>query len=441
MTACTASCGEHAALGELLRAAEALVPDFSGDHGAALTPLVVRAAAEQAALHPGAAPCFQALLASCAWDARACAFVAPVEARTLAARLKAFLFEGLTAQGAGSYSVVYRARHKLTGAPVALKRLRIDAAAGEGGAPEGLPAVAVREASLLRELAGSPNVVRLLDVLWDSPRLYLVLEAADTDLREHLDTCPDATHPANVKSYLYQALAGVAHAHAHCVMHRDIKPQNLLLHRASGLVQVADFGLARSVAPPARAYTSEVVTLVYRAPELLLGRAAYGSAVDVWSLGCVMAELATGAALFPGDSEIGQLFQIFRVLGTPGEAAWPGVTDLPNWQPCFPSWAPQPLSERVPQLCPAGLDLLGAMLAYDPAHRITARAALAHPYFDSCRAAEAARVGVMAAPHSDAGCTPAAWSKPMPMPAMAAAALDLCGPDPRTVNVRALTSG
>ncbi|EFN50514.1 hypothetical protein CHLNCDRAFT_29032, partial [Chlorella variabilis] len=131
-----------------------------------------------------------------------------------------------------------------------------------------------------------------------------------------------------------------------------VTPQNLLLDRRRGCVKVADFGLARTITPPLRPYTHEasgcglpgVVTLLYRAPEILLGAALYSQPVDVWSLGCVMAELATGEPLFRGDSEIGQLLAIFQVLGTPGEADWPGVSALPDWQGCFPQWRPRDLA-------------------------------------------------------------------------------------------------
>lgn len=147
--------GEHAALEALLHATEALVTDFSGDHRPSLTPLVVAAAAEQAARHPAQAPFFQALLQSCSWDSGAASFRRPLEARALCSRLKAFLLEGLQQAGAGSYSVVYRARSKLGGPAVALKKLRL-----EGAGEEGMPSTAVREVSLLRELAACPNVVR-----------------------------------------------------------------------------------------------------------------------------------------------------------------------------------------------------------------------------------------------------------------------------------------
>jgi len=147
-------------------------------------------------------------------------------------------------------------------------------------------------------------------------------------------------------------------------------------------LKLADFGLARAIGLPVRTYTHEVVTLWYRAPEILLGARQHSTPVDLWAAGCIFAELVTKKPLFPGDSEIDQLFRVFRTLGTPTEKTWPGVAALPEHKPSFPQWPPQPLRKVVPQLDPLSLDLLAKMLVYEPARRITARAALKHPCFD-----------------------------------------------------------
>ncbi|KAL4451526.1 hypothetical protein ABPG75_007188 [Micractinium tetrahymenae] len=324
-------------------------------------------------------------------------FAGPLEARHLAARLRFCLYDGLRPVGAGTYSAVFRARCCATGEAVALKRMRL-----ERPKQEGLPVVALREVSLLRQLADSPHIVQLLDVLWDRSRLVLVFESMGRDLQAHLDADPAARQLPSIKSVMYQLLSGLAHAHARRVLHRDVKPANVLIDPASGVAKVADWGLARSATPPLRPYTQEVVTLLYRAPELLLGCPLYSSAVDVWSAGCILAELATGQPLFRGDSEIGKLLAVFRLLGTPGEEEWPGMSQLPDWQGCFPRWRPTDLGQVVPQLDPSGLDLLSQLLRLDPSRRPSCRAALAHPWFDDVRAAEeerarAARAAVAAA--------------------------------------------
>ena len=178
-----------------------------------------------------------------------------------------------------------------------------------------------------------------------------------------------------------QLIRGIKHCHSHRVLHRDLKPQNLLIDK-EGNLKLADFGLARAFGVPLRAYTHEVVTLWYRAPEILLGGKQYSTGVDMWSVGCIFAEMCNRKPLFPGDSEIDEIFRIFRILGTPNEEIWPDVNYLPDFKPSFPQWKKKPLSEAVPSLDANGIDLLDQMLVYDPSRRISAKRALIHPYFN-----------------------------------------------------------
>jgi len=193
--------------------------------------------------------------------------------------------------------------------------------------------------------------------------------------------CGKNLHLMLVKSYLQQLIRGIAHCHSHRVLHRDLKPQNLLIDK-KGVLKLADFGLARAFGVPVRTYTHEVVTLWYRAPEILLGGKQYSTPVDIWSIGCIYAEMVTRCPLFPGDSEIDQLFRIFRCLGTPNEEIWPGVSQFPDYKTTFPQWNPVPLKTAVDGLDELGLDLLSKMLTYEPSKRISARDALRHPFFD-----------------------------------------------------------
>ncbi|XP_049624509.1 cyclin-dependent kinase 3 [Suncus etruscus] len=284
------------------------------------------------------------------------------------------MFQKVETIGEGAYGVVYKARNKGTGQLVALKMIRLNRET------EGVPSTAIREISLLKELK-HPNIIRLLDVVLSKEKLYLVLEFLSQDLRKCMDASLGTPLPPHlVKSYLFQLLEGLSFCHSHGVIHRDLKPQNLLLD-GLGAIKLADFGLARAFKVPLRTYTHEVVTLWYRAPEILLGSKFYSTAVDMWSIGCIFAEMVTCQPLFLGDSEIDQLFQIFQILGTPNEAMWPGVTQLPDYKGSFPKWAWKGLDKVIPSLEPEGKDLLMQLLCYDPRQRLSAKAALMHPYF------------------------------------------------------------
>ncbi|XP_075478208.1 cell division control protein 2 homolog A-like [Primulina tabacum] len=277
--------------------------------------------------------------------------------------------------GEGTYGVVYKARDRITNETIAMKKIRLEQE------DEGVPSTAIREISLLKEMQHA-NIVRLKDVVHSEKRLYLVFEYLDLDLKKHMDSCPDFyQNPHLVKSFLFQILRGICYCHSHRVLHRDLKPQNLLIDRSTNTLKLADFGLARAFGIPVKTLTHEVVTLWYRAPEVLLGSRFYSTPVDIWSVGCIFAEMANQKPLFPGDSEIDELFQIFRVLGTPNEHVWPGVTSLPDFKCTFPKWPAKDLATVVTNLDAFGIDLLNKMLRYDPSKRITAKLALEHEYF------------------------------------------------------------
>jgi len=270
--------------------------------------------------------------------------------------------------GEGTYGVVYKAIDKVTGAVVALKKIRLDVET------EGVPSTAIREISLLKEL-DHPNIVRLMDVVHSEKRLYLVFEFLNQDLKRYMDSQPQGLPLPIAKSYLKQLLQGISYCHSHRILHRDLKPQNLLID-AFGCIKLADFGLARAIGIPVRQYTHEVITLWYRPPEILLGSKYYSTSVDIWSIGCIYAEMVQKKALFPGDSEIDQLFRIFRTLGTPTENMWHGVTLMPDFKTKFPNWPAQPLKNTLPGLDEISLSLLERMIRYDPVKRITAKQAL-----------------------------------------------------------------
>jgi len=281
--------------------------------------------------------------------------------------------------GEGTYGVVYKCRNKKTGEYVALKKIRIE------NEEEGIPPTALREITILKELSIHPNVVGLQDVLMQEGKLFLVFDYLSMDLKKYIDSFgKDKEIPMDtVMSLTYQLIRGMLFCHMRRVLHRDLKPQNLLIDQ-KGVLKIADFGLARAFGVPVRPYTHEVVTLWYRAPEVLLGSSRYACPVDVWSIGCIMAELITKKPLFQGDSEIDQLFRIFRILRTPTEEIWPGVSELPDFKANFPKWTDFCLADQLKRLASneQGMDLMTKMLTYSPNARITAKAALAHPLFN-----------------------------------------------------------
>jgi len=275
--------------------------------------------------------------------------------------------------GEGTYGVVFKAKAKSTGEIVALKRIRLETE------DEGIPSTAIREISILKELQ-DPNIVRLHDVVHTDKKLTLVFEFCDHDLKKFLDAKEKLDMPT-LKSFLYQLLRGIAFCHDRRVLHRDLKPQNLLINK-DGELKLADFGLARAFGIPVRSYTHEVVTLWYRAPDVLMGSRKYSTPVDIWSVGCIFGEMITGRPLFPGSSEQDQLMRIFKLLGTPSPESWPGVVELPEYKPDFPVYPKQDLANVIRDLDTTGIELLSTMLQYDPAKRITAKAAMSHPFFN-----------------------------------------------------------
>merc|ERR1719460_134626 len=257
-----------------------------------------------------------------------------------------------------------------------MKQMKLDAQ------EEGVPSTAIREIALLKELSHQ-NVVRLLDVFCKPNKLVLVFEFLENDLKKYMKASNGRLTPSTVKNFAFQLCKGVEFCHANRIIHRDLKPQNLLIDNRMKL-KIADFGLARAFTVPVPKYTHEVVTVWYRPPEILLGATLYSVPVDRWSIGCVMGEMATGQPLFAGDSEIDTIFKIFQKLGTPTEAVWPGVSDLPDFKEAFPRWPPRgwaQIRNTAAQVGSDGIDLLEKLMRYNPSTRISARQALAHPYF------------------------------------------------------------
>ncbi|KAK7368459.1 hypothetical protein VNO80_10485 [Phaseolus coccineus] len=292
-------------------------------------------------------------------------------------------FERLNKIDEGTYGVVYRARDKKTGEIVALKKVKMEKE------KEGFPLTSLREINILLSFH-HPSIVDVKEVVVGSSldSIFMVMEYMEHDLKGLMEAMKQPFSQSEVKCLMIQLLEGVKYLHDNWVLHRDLKTSNLLLNNR-GELKICDFGLARQYGSPLKPYTHLVVTLWYRAPELLLGSKQYSTAIDMWSLGCIMAELLSKEPLFNGRTEFDQLDKIFRILGTPNEAIWPGFSKLPGVKVNFVKHQYNLLRKKFPAtsftgspvLSDSGFDLLNKLLTYDPEKRITAEAALNHEWF------------------------------------------------------------
>ncbi|XP_062519849.1 cyclin-dependent kinase 6-like [Corticium candelabrum] len=286
-------------------------------------------------------------------------------------------YEVLGEVGTGAYGTVYEARNRTSGLHVALKRVPL--LSGE----EGVPVTTVREVTLLRQLGNGshPNIVRLFDVILlkdgHECNLGLVFEYLQQDLENRMKQ-GDLT-PSFIKNTVRQLLNGLDFLHSHRVVHRDLKPQNILVAR-DDCIKVADFGLARLYHSGNMTLTTKVVTLWYRSPEVLLV-GSYDFSVDIWSLGCIWAEMLCRRPLFPGKNEADQLTKIFCVMGTPSSDEWPSESSIPR--AVFDGYSKQDLQRILQDASIDTISLLELMLTFNVDTRISAQHALNLPYFSS----------------------------------------------------------
>lgn len=245
------------------------------------------------------------------------------------------------------------------------------------------PVTAIREIKLLQSL-NHVNVVPLLEVMVERNDCFMVFEYMSHDLTGLLNHPTFALSAGHKKDLAKQMFEGLDYLHKRGVLHRDIKAANILVS-SSGVLKFADFGLARFYQKRQKQdYTNRVITIWYRSPELLLGETQYGPAVDIWSAACVLVEIFTRHAIFPGDgSEINQLDKIYQVLGTPSRSEWPGVSELQWYELLRPAHRSASTFKEKYQdkVSPEAFELLQAMFLYDPANRPTASDVLEHPYF------------------------------------------------------------
>ncbi|KAL8795371.1 MAG: hypothetical protein Q9195_002112 [Heterodermia aff. obscurata] len=279
--------------------------------------------------------------------------------------------------GSGTYGKVFKAIHVYTKDLVALKKIRME------GEKDGFPVTAVREIKLLQSLKHD-NVVCLQEVMVEHNDCFMVFEYLSHDLTGLLNHPTFKLEHSHKKHLGKQLFEGLNYLHRRGVLHRDIKAANILVSN-HGQLKLADFGLARFFSKRGTPdYTNRVITIWYRSPELLLGETQYGPAVDIWSAACVMIEIFTRHAIFPGDGgEINQLDKIYNVLGTPTRSEWPQLVDMAWFELLRPAERKaNTFAEKYQErLTPAAFELLQSMFLYDPANRPTAGDVLEHPYF------------------------------------------------------------
>lgn len=273
--------------------------------------------------------------------------------------------------------MVLKCRHKVTGQIVAIKKFK------ESDDDEQVKKTALREIRVLKQLRHE-NIVTLLEVFRVKGKLYLVFEFVEKTILEEIEKNPEGLEPRAIKRLMWQLVRAIHFCHSHNIIHRDIKPENLLVSR-NGVLKLCDFGFARPMAAPGAKYTEYVSTRWYRAPELLVGDVSYGKAVDVWSIGCMFAEITTGLPLFPGDSDIDQLYHILKCLGHitsrqqelfRKNALYVGVK-LPQAAQL------ESLEARFPQLDKLSLDFLRQTIQDEPLDRWTCDELLKHPFFEN----------------------------------------------------------
>ncbi|XP_076990161.1 cyclin-dependent kinase-like 4 isoform X2 [Tamandua tetradactyla] len=287
-------------------------------------------------------------------------------------------YEKLAKIGEGSYGVVFKCRNKTSGQVVAIKKFV------ESEDDPVVKKIALREIRMLKQLKHL-NLVNLIEVFRRKRKMHLVFEYCDHTLLNELERNPNGVADGVIKSVLWQMLQALNFCHKHNCIHRDVKPENILITK-QGIIKICDFGFAR-ILIPGDAYTDYVATRWYRAPELLVGDTQYGTSVDVWAIGCVFAELLTGQPLWPGKSDVDQLYLIIRTLGKL----------IPRHQSIFKSnqffrgiSIPEPedmetLEEKFSDAHPMALNFMKGCLKMNPDDRLTCAHLLESPYFDSLR--------------------------------------------------------
>jgi len=273
--------------------------------------------------------------------------------------------------GDGTYGSVLLAVNRSTGEVTAVKKMKKKFYTWQ-------ECMQLREVQSLKKL-NHPNIIKLKEVIRENDELFFVFEFMDNNLYQYSKDRDKPFPEAKIRNIIYQVFQGLAFMHKHGFFHRDIKPENLLVR--GDTIKVADFGLAREIRsrPP---FTDYVSTRWYRAPEVLLRSTSYNSPIDIWAMGCIIAELFTLRPLFPGSSEADEIYKICSVLGSPSRQSWPeGMKLATKMNFRFPQFSPTPLSSLIPQASPEAIKLMEDTMRYNPSKRPTCSQCLQYPFF------------------------------------------------------------
>ena len=290
-------------------------------------------------------------------------------------------YQMLEVIGEGAYGIVYKCKNTQTNELVAIKKFLDEY--------EKLPKKEINREIFTLQISKHENIVKLIEAFVNKGYLYLVFEYAEKNLLQLIEEKPKGLNQELIRSFIYQICKAVSYLHKKNIIHRDIKPENILI-KDDSKIELCDFGFARKMKINEKSNTYEkmtdyMATRWYRAPELILGQGNYGPEIDFWSIGCLIGEMATGEAMFPGDNQINQLEYIIKLIGNLPDNLVKFYNDNPNFNinKLFTVDKPETLEKKYEKyLIPDAIDFMKGLLELDPKKRLNAETVFEHKYFE-----------------------------------------------------------